>query len=96
MKFVALFSLKQSVDQIKLAEIMGRRADYEFPTGVRLIGEYWSGNTDPAVIAIYEAEDSAALMINSVVWIDIFDVQIFPVNTWEEGLDKLTRHLAGE
>lgn len=95
MKFVALFNLKQDVDQVKLAEVMGRRADYEFPTGMRLIGEYWSGS-NPAVIAIYEAEDSAALMINSVAWIDIFDVQIFPVNTWEEGLDKLTRHLAGE
>jgi hypothetical protein len=81
---------------MKLAEIMGRRADYEFPTGMRLIAEYWSGNTDPAVISIFEADDSAALMINSVVWIDIFDVRIFPVNTWEEGLDKLTKHLAGE
>lgn len=95
MKFVALFSLKETVDQTKMAELMGRRAEHQFPTGMKLVAEYWSGKTSPAVIAIYEADDAAALMINSVVWIDALDVDIFPVTTWEEGLAKLTKHLAG-
>ena len=95
MKFVILCHLKPSVDQAKLAEAMGRRAEYEFPEGVKVIDEYWS-SSDPAVVGIYEADDAAALMINTVVWMDIFNMQVLPVNTWEEGLEKLTRHLAGE
>jgi hypothetical protein len=79
-----------------MAEAMGRRADYQFPTGMRLIGEYWSASSNPSVVAIYEADDPAALTVNSIAWLDMFDVQVFPVTTYEEGLEKLTRRLAGE
>lgn len=96
MKFIALWSLKESVDQAKLAEVMGRRADFEFPKGVRLIAEYWSSRGSPAVVSVFEADDSAALLINTVIWMDALDVDIFPVNTWEEGLEKMTQYLAGE
>jgi hypothetical protein len=95
MKFVALFSLKETVDQTKMAELMGRRAEHQFPSGMKLLAEYWSAKASPAVIVICEADDAAALMINSVTWLDALDVDIFPVTTWEEGLAKLTKHLAG-
>ena len=96
MKFVALFSQKQANDQSTMAEAMGRRADYQFPTGMHLIGEYWTSSGSPSLVAIYEADDPAALTINSIAWLDMFDIQVFPVTTYEEGLEKLTRHLAGE
>jgi hypothetical protein len=96
MKFVALWSLKESVDQAKLAEMMERRAEDEFLEGVSLIAEYWSPKNSPTVVSIYEAEDAAALMINSVAWVDVFYVDVFPVITWEEGLEKLSKHFAGE
>ena len=53
-------------------------------------------SASPSVVAIYEADDPAALTINSIAWLDMFDIQVFPVTTYEEGLEKLTRHLAGE
>ncbi|MFC2023166.1 DUF3303 domain-containing protein [Chloroflexota bacterium] len=96
MKFIALWSLKESVDQLKLAEIMGRRADFKFPKGIRLIKEYWSSKGSPAVVSIFESDDAAALMINTVAWVDALEADVFPVTTWEEGLEKLTKHLAGE
>lgn len=96
MKFVALWSLKEGVDQAKLAEIMGRRAEFEFPEGMSLIAEYWSSKRSPAVVSIFEADDAAALMINSVAWVDALDVDVFPVTTWEEGLEKLSKLLASE
>ena len=96
MKFIALWSLKESVDQMKLMEIMGRRAEFEFPNGIRLIEEYWSSKRSPAVVSIFEADDAAALMMNTVAWVDALSVDIFPVTTWEEGLEKLTKLLAGE
>jgi hypothetical protein len=96
MKFVALWSLKEGVDQLKLAEVIGRRAEFKFPKGMRPIAEYWSPKGSPAVINIFEADDAASLMINTVAWADALTVDIFPVTTWEEGLEKLTEHLAGE
>lgn len=96
MKFVALWSLKESVDQIKLMEIMGRRAEFQFPKGISLIAEYWSSKRSPTVVSIFETDDAAALMMNTVAWVDALDVDIFPVTEWEEGLEKLTKLLAGE
>ena len=96
MKFVALWSLKEGVDQLKLAEVVGRRAEFKFPKGIKLLGEYWSSRASPAVISIFEADDAAALMINTVVWVDALEADVFPVSTFEEGLEKLSKHLAGE
>ncbi|MFZ5809781.1 MAG: DUF3303 domain-containing protein [Chloroflexota bacterium] len=95
MKFIALWSLKEGVDQAKLAEMMGRRSEWKFPEGIKLIAEYWSSRNAPVVVSIFEANDAAALMINTVGWIDVMKVDIFPVTTYEEGLEKLARHLAG-
>ena len=96
MKFVALWSLKDSVDMTKMAEIIGRRAEWKYPSGMSLIAEYFTSKVSPAAISIFEADDAAALMINSVGWIDAMTVDIFPVVTFEEGLAKLSKHFAGE
>ncbi len=96
MKFVALWDLKDFLDQEDLAEVIARRAEYEFPKGVKVIAEYWSAQGSPAVISIFEAEDATALMVNSVAWLDALDVEIFPVVEWEEGLEGLSKHLGGE
>mgnify|MGYP001822283314 CR=1 FL=1 len=96
MKFVALWSLKEGVDQTKMAEVMARRADLKYPAGVKLIAEYWSPKDSPAVVNILEADNAAALLVNSVIWIDVLELDIFPVVTWEEGLEFITDHLGGE
>ncbi|NIN66571.1 MAG: DUF3303 domain-containing protein [Anaerolineae bacterium] len=96
MKFVALWSLKEYVDQEDLAVVMARRAEHEFPKGMKVIGEYWSAQGSPAVISIFECDDASALMLNSVAWLDALDVEIFPVVEWEEGLKKISEHLGGE
>ena len=95
MKFVALWSLKEYLDQEDLAEVMGRRAEHEFPKGMKVIAEYWTPLRWPAVINILEADDVSALMVNTVAWMDVLDVEIFPVVEWEEGLKKLSEHFAG-
>jgi hypothetical protein len=60
MKFIALFSLKDNVDQVKLAEVIARRIDYVHP--VKMIAEYhgahWTrvGVIDHTVTGIGEQE----------------------------------------
>jgi hypothetical protein len=94
MKFVLLWSLKANVDQLAMAELMGRRAEYKFPKGMKVLNEYWTSKASPAVVQIIEAKESAPLMINTVNWIDVMTVDIFPVIEWEEGLKAITRHLS--
>jgi hypothetical protein len=89
MKFVALFSLKEGVDQNKIAEIVNRRADYDHP--VQLIEEFYTPNRSPSVIAVYETDDANALVMNSLGWLDAFDIQVIPVVGWQEGIDTLKR-----
>lgn len=87
MRFVALFNLKDGVDQKKITEIVHRRADYDHP--VQLVEEFYTPNRAPAVIAVYETDDANQLVINSLAWMDAFDIQVIPVVGWQEGLDTL-------
>ena len=96
MKFATLWSLKESVDLNSLAEAIGRRADYEYPDGVTVEAEFWTSKASPAVIAVLEADDAASLLINTAAWVDKFDVDIFPVSTFEEGMAGLSKHLTTE
>ena len=94
MKFIALFNLKDNVDQAKLAEVIARRIDYVHP--VKTIAEYHSPRRAPCVVAIYETDDCERLIVNSAAWIDAFDIDVFPVEEWMESIDKLGQFFAGE
>ena len=87
MRFIALFNLKESADQSKIVEIVNRRADYDHP--VQLVEEFYTPNRSPAVVAVYETEDANQLVLNSLAWMDAFDIQVIPVVGWQEGLDTL-------
>lgn len=96
MKCVVLYHLKEAADQAKLAELMARRAEYQFPTGMTLVAECWTGNTRNCVVAIYDVDDPATALVNSVVWLDAFNIEVLPATTWEEGLERISKHLAGD
>lgn len=42
MRFVALFNLKENVDQNQIAEVVNRRAEYDHP--VKLVEEFYTPN----------------------------------------------------
>jgi hypothetical protein len=87
-KFALLLSLKEGVDQAKVAQSIQKRAEYQFPEGVKLIGEYWAPKDSPAVIAIFEADDAAQILGHVLAWQDYFICDVFPVVSVEEGLES--------
>lgn len=95
MKYIVLYSLKDTTDQTKILELVGRRATYEFPPGMKLVAEYWSPKQRPTVVAIYEADDVIPLMLNTTNWSDGFEIDVFPVIEWTEGLEKLQKVFGG-
>jgi len=92
MKFIGLFHLKHDVNQARVNEVIARRIEYKFPDGVQLINEYWTP-TKLAVVATFEADDPAALMMNTINWLDAFDAEIIPAVEFGEAVKKLPRML---
>jgi hypothetical protein len=87
MRFIAMYSLKENTDQAKVIDAINRRAEYEHP--VTLIEEFYTPNRSPTVIAVYETDDVNKLLMNSMAWVDLFDIEVIPVVQWREGLEAL-------
>lgn len=87
MRFLAMYSFKEGTDQSKVIEAINRRSDYDHP--VTLIEEFYTPNRSPSVVAVYETDDVNKLLMNSMAWVDLFDIEVIPVVQWREGLDAL-------
>lgn len=91
MLFVAL--LKPIAGDPK--ETIARRAKWQYPEGLRLVAEYWLQTSDPAVVAIYEADSVAPILAARVEWADVTESSVFPAVTAEEGLELAQQMMSG-
>ena len=82
MLFVALLKATASTTKERIA----RRAQWQFPEGIRPVAEYWLQTSDPTVIAIFETDSVAPIMATLAEWGDVFDITVVPAVTAEEGL----------
>lgn len=64
-----------------------RRATWELPEGMKLVGEYWLAADGPHVVSVFEAETYEPIMELIFTWNDVFDVAVAPATTPEEGLE---------
>ena len=83
MLFVALLSLKAATTP---AQTLPRRAQWKYPEGMKVIGEYVLQTDRPHVICISEADDIAPIMAAVLPWMDLFDITVVPAITAEEVL----------
>jgi len=83
MLFVATMNVKPGAPGPK--ERIARRAQWKYPEGVKVIGEYWLQGK-PAVISICEVDNIAPIIAMTAEWGDVFDINVFPAVTAEEGL----------
>jgi len=65
---------------------LARRAQWQFPPGLTVKGEYWTAAEDPAVVVVFEAGEFTPLMEISLTWGDVFRIATYPALTAEEGL----------
>ena len=89
MLFVTL--CRQRVGTTK--ERMTRRLQWQYPAGMKVLGEYWLQTTDPVVIVISEAESLTPITMATADWDDVFDMTVVPAMTAEQGLE-LARQMA--
>jgi Protein of unknown function (DUF3303) len=70
-----------------------RRLRWEYPEGLKVVGEYWLESDDPTAIVVLEADSTDVLTANTMAWEDVMDIEVFPTLKAEEGLDMLRQHL---
>lgn len=72
---------------------VARRVNWNYPAGMRVVGEYWLQGNDPTLINIVETESVAPIMSALADWDDVFDFTVLPAVAAEEGL-QLAKKMA--
>jgi hypothetical protein len=67
-------------------ELIERRMEWDYPEGVRVVGEYWLEGSVASAVAIVEAETYVQLFQITSAWDDIVDFEIAPAISAEEGM----------
>ena len=63
--------------------------EWEYPEGVNVLSEYWLETDSPRVVAIMEAESTAPVRGDKDALGDLFDIEVFPAMTGEQGMEVL-------
>ena len=92
MLFVTLGRPKQGST---MKQRLARRMDWKYPSGVKILGEYWLELADPTLLVVLETDDPGALMAARVAWDDHFDFTTVPAISADEGLEYARKLAAG-
>jgi len=86
MDFVALLKFRSSISAAEADAGLGRRAAWKYPDGIQVIAEYWPLSSAVQVVSILSAESVEKVMELVFEWNDIFDIDVYPAVSAEEGL----------
>lgn len=86
MLYVSIMKWQPGMTREQRDGALMRRAQWEFPKDMKVIGEYWPVGEDPAVVTIVETDDISALLEVDMTWGDTFHITVTPAVTAEEGL----------
>lgn len=92
MLFVALLTLRPGTT---FQEGGARRVQWQYPEGVNVLGEYWLETDSPRVVSIMEAESMAPFGAIRMEWGDMFEIEVFPAVTAEEGMEMVRQTMSG-
>ena len=71
-----------------------RRLQWEYPEGLKVVAEYWLETDSPRVVSIAEAEDMAPFGAIRMQWGDLFEIDVFPAVTAEQGMEMLRQAMS--
>jgi hypothetical protein len=86
MDYVALLTFRSSTSAAERDEALMRRAAWKYPDNIRPIAEYWPAASGVQVVSIFSADSFAAVMEVELEWGDVFDIDIHPAISADEGL----------
>jgi Domain of unknown function (DUF3303) len=86
MDYVARLSFRPTVSGAERDAALVRRTSWEYPAGIKVIAEYWPMAADVQVVAIFSSDDVAAIWELEAEWNDVFDIDISPAVSADDGL----------
>ena len=86
MDYVALLRYRSSVPVAERDAALVRRTNWQYPKTIQPIAEYWPLSGDVQVVSIVRTDDIGALLELQFEWSDVFDIDISPAVSAEEGL----------
>jgi hypothetical protein len=86
MLFVALLNNRPGTT---FQEGGARRLQWQYPEGANIWAEYWLETEAPRVVAVIEAESMEAFGQIRMNWGDMFEIEVFPAVTAEQGMEML-------
>ena len=86
MDFVALLKFRSSLSAAEADAALGRRVAWKYPEGIQVIAEYWPLSSAVQVVSILAAESIEKIMEIVFEWNDVFDIDVYPAVSAEEGL----------
>jgi len=93
MLFVALLKNRGTTT---FQEGVARRLQWDYPEGVRVLGEYWLETEAPRVIAVMEAQSVDAFGQIRMDWGEMFEIEVLPAVTGEQGLEMARQAVPGQ
>jgi hypothetical protein len=84
--YVALLSFRSSVPAAERDGALMRRATWQYPAGIRVIAEYWPAAAGVEVVSIFSADSFDSVLQLVLEWNDVFDIDVHPAVSAEEGL----------
>jgi len=86
MDFVALLKFRSALSAAEADAALGRRAAWKYPEGIQVIAEYWPLSSAVQVASILAAESIEKIMELVFEWQDVFDIDVYPAVSADEGL----------
>ncbi len=71
-----------------------RRLQWQYPEGLNVVAEYWLETDSPRVVAIMEAESTAPFGQIRMDWGDMFEIEVLPAVTAEQGMEMLRQGMS--
>jgi hypothetical protein len=84
--YVALLSFRSSLSAAERDGALMRRTAWQYPEGIRPIAEYWPAAAAYQVVTIFSADSFDKVMEVLFEWNDVFDIDIHPAVSADEGL----------
>ena len=93
MMFVALLKTRGNNT---FQEGVARRMQWDYPEGVRVLGEYWLETESPRVVSVMEVDGMDAFGQIRMHWNDMFEIEVFPAVTGEQGMEMARQAMSGQ
>jgi len=77
-------------------EGVARRMQWDYPEGANVLAEYWLETETPRVVAVMEAENMSVFGQIRMDWGDMFEIEVFPAVTGEQGMEMARQAMSGQ